>query len=65
MKPLSPEATAELNAVLQRAVERMERRRKMVRIQSTDPDIWLKADKEAEQLAAAVADLSDELARVG
>jgi hypothetical protein len=54
-KPLSPSETAELNAVLRRAAERMERRRRK----------GLATDAEADALKAAVADLDDEYARVG
>lgn len=44
-KPLSPEAEAELNAVLRRAVERLERR---------------KRPEEAETLVGVLAALKDE-----
>lgn len=46
-----------LHSVLRRAVERLEQRRR--------PDGAEQPDPEAEALAAAVADLNDELARVG
>lgn len=53
---LSRREKEDLHSVLRRAVERAEQRRA-----AGDPS----ADREAEMLAAAVADLNDELARCG
>jgi hypothetical protein len=52
-KPLSPEASAELNAVLRRACERMERRKRL----------GFATAEEANRLARAVADGDDEQVR--
>lgn len=56
MSKLSRAELDDFHSVLRRACERMEARKR--RGEPVD-------DKEAEQLAAAVADLNDELARVG
>lgn len=54
--PLSRREKEGLHSVLRRAAERAEQRKAV-----GDPS----ADSEAEMLAAAVADLADELARAG
>jgi hypothetical protein len=56
-KNLSRSELEDLHSVLRRAAERLERRRRMTGTEQPDP--------EADALAAAVADLNDELARVG
>lgn len=54
MKPLTRAAVWHLNIVLRRSAERMEKRRQIR--QDNEPD------NDAMQLAAAVADLCDDLA---
>jgi hypothetical protein len=56
MTQLSRSELQDLHSVLRRAAERMERRKRAANDNTLDI--------EAEQLAAAVADLADELARL-